>query len=694
MRTLLSLIKRQFTDDGPCFVAVAIGGIGCLLLLALLAFIYPHEYLVFQIFLFVVLPILIGTCLFAFGWAQARHDRDAVALLSVRSPGGLIVAARFVVGVMFAGIITAMVALAVAGAFMSGLLRWSMPLFSSDHVDLSAALFEIGVASYCFGVMVAPKAQKFPTALRAWPLVLVVTSLVVAKGPGRPLAAVLVPLVAVALLHLLAQVRYPHLASIPLGVTVLILTLTSLYWLRYSLDVDMARTMLAVSDDASVRCEYEFPAKRPADVYPEHDFFVHAGVHSKGFPFFHRAGLRHYFEANESGSGSLHRHFWQGRWSLSYDAPKGVFVRRSDRNALYAGSEAMAKDRTDGLGHFDSPVLCRVRWDEAVVFDRQHLRFYSLDFGAERVRCGPRLEEGTCERVVGITSMPELGICAVHGYYPSAHGQDVLYGIDSSGAYVPIIDESGAVAVLDLRTWRLTPRAGHLPAPLTWSGLGSPKPRDLSHCDVEVIVKRSENEYAGLMTASLSRQHGSVAVAVFDRDGRTIGERRSGVVFAPWLTSKYFVESLHPPVLALASFFTAYSFEAGATHRAIFLMPNSFVALQRDRQTNLFFQLLWALLFMVPGLLFAGFLGWRIVKDAGRIGLSRRSRRRWFLAALAFGLPAYITYRHSRPRVALLSCRNCGNLRRPDMDKCHHCHSEWDVPALNAPVWRVSDGSQ
>jgi len=85
-------------------------------------------------------------------------------------------------------------------------------------------------------------------------------------------------------------------------------------------------------------------------------------------------------------------------------------------------------------------------------------------------------------------------------------------------------------------------------------------------------------------------------------------------------------------------------------------------------------------------------LGWRIVKDARRIGLSRRSRRLRFFGALAFGLPAHITYRQARPRVPLLRCRNCGSLRRPDRDQCHHCRSEWDIPALNAPAWRVTDG--
>ena len=153
--------------------------------------------------------------------------------------------------------------------------------------------------------------------------------------------------------------------------------------------------------------------------------------------------------------------------------------------------------------------------------------------------------------------------------------------------------------------------------------------------------------------------------------------------------AKYIFESLHPPVLTLASFFTAYSFEAGATHRALFLMPNSFVALQRDRETNSLFQFFAAMLFLLPAMVLAAFLGWRIDRDAALMGLSQRARRLWWLGTFAFGLPAYITYRLTRPRVALALCRDCGQGRRVDQEVCHHCGSGWNVPVLEPPAWRV-----
>ena len=121
----------------------------------------------------------------------------------------------------------------------------------------------------------------------------------------------------------------------------------------------------------------------------------------------------------------------------------------------------------------------------------------------------------------------------------------------------------------------------------------------------------------------------------------------------------------------------------------MFLMPNSFVALQRDRETGFIFQLLMALVFLLPALLFAGFLSWRVVRDAAAMGLSRNARWLWGMGTLAFGLPAYITYRLTRPRVALALCRDCGQGRRVDQEVCHHCGSGWNVPVLEPPAWRV-----
>ena len=364
-------------------------------------------------------------------------------------------------------------------------------------------------------------------------------------------------------------------------------------------------------------------------------------------------------------------------------------MRCSDANTVYAGSEAIADTPTESLGRFVSPVVCCVVQDEAVVFDQGDPRLYILDFGRRRLRRGRAVMPDTFRHVVSVTSMPDLGDCSVHGHYGSARDEDVLYESASNGVFVPLFDESGAIVVLDLRTGDLIVGAGHLPAPRSPFGRASPRPRDLFACDTEILVKRPENEYAGLIAGTLSRQGESVTVAVFDSDGRLIRDNSSAIPVRPWLTTKYVTESLHPPVLALASFFTAYSFDAGATHRALFLMPNSFVAQQRDREASLFFQLLWALVFMLPGILFAGYLSWRVKVDARAIGASAWARRAWMMGTLLFGLPAYITYRLLRPKCVLMVCRDCGRGRRVDRDVCRHCGRGWESPELEPPAWRV-----
>jgi ribosomal protein L32 len=109
----------------------------------------------------------------------------------------------------------------------------------------------------------------------------------------------------------------------------------------------------------------------------------------------------------------------------------------------------------------------------------------------------------------------------------------------------------------------------------------------------------------------------------------------------------------------------------------------------RDYEGNIFYMFLIVFLLMLPGILFAGLLGWRVARDAAIIGLSHKARRFWLAGTLIFGLPAYITYRLTRPKVTLVTCANCGKPRRPDTDICHCCGSKWDVPELTPPTWRV-----
>ena len=308
-----------------------------------------------------------------------------------------------------------------------------------------------------------------------------------------------------------------------------------------------------------------------------------------------------------------------------------------------------------------------------------------------------------------------------------------------AGPYLLVLDASGRIDLLDKQTLEFVGTAGRLPDPETYFGtMPSVTPKDLLSYIVrplvlnklysddgslfkmtfgemynpEPIASRIDREYLGMYAASVSRSGTAMALAVFNAEGKrinteytrlpqyegrhTIYLQSSKAAFwnSPWAPvstiGKYLAENLHPPILSLASYFTASAFEAGSGHRALFLLPNSFVAMiGRDGRGNCAERFTSALWWMTPSIILSIWLARRIGKNAAIEGLSRKTRRRWIIGTVAFGLPAYITYRLTRPKITLVTCANCGKPRRPDMEKCHRCNSPWHVPELTPPAWRV-----
>jgi len=319
------------------------------------------------------------------------------------------------------------------------------------------------------------------------------------------------------------------------------------------------------------------------------------------------------------------------------------------------------------------------------------------------------------------------------------------YDNRDAGPYLLVLDKTSRIDLLDKEALEFAGTAGRLPAPPTYFGSkGSVTPRELldyqvqplalttyffdnpeevrvSFGDPSNLFKRSpsrvDRKYLGMFVASLSRDGTALALAVFDEKGgkinsdytkRTKQEGRytthlesSKVVFfeAPWSPAltigKYLAENLHPPILSVASYFTASAFEAAAGHRALFFLPNSFIAMKgRDGQGNFAERFLSALWLISPAIILAIWLACRVGKNAAAVGLSENTRHYWIIGTLAFGLVAYITYRLTRPKITLVTCQNCGKMRRPDMAKCHRCKSKWHVPELVPPAWRVLDGGE
>ena len=312
--------------------------------------------------------------------------------------------------------------------------------------------------------------------------------------------------------------------------------------------------------------------------------------------------------------------------------------------------------------------------------------------------------------------------------------------------YLLVLDETGRIYLLDKETLEFTSGTPEIPgsygwllAPETYFGTTRyTSSKNLSGYEIRPLVlnkyyrkdsnepkmsfgqpnesfraySKIEREYLGMFVASFSDDGTSMAFTVFDKHARKIhlehtklakqeGARTHyipsskvaywGTPWAPFSSiCKYLVENVHPPILSFASTLTASSFEAGAGYRSLFLLPNSFVAMNaRNGRGNTIERYLSSLWIMVPSIILSIWLAIRVKKDAVVTGLSENARTCWILGTLAFGLAAYITFKLTKPKIKLVTCQNCGQPRRPDMEKCHRCKSSWHVPELTPPNWRV-----
>lgn len=731
MRALSILIKRQIIDDAPFFVSALVASGIIVLLLGCLAFIYPEDLLLQMIAILISLPALVGLGFFAFGVAQTYIDRtneisEFLSALPVKR--SQILTVRIIVGILVTLTVLFLLALAITGGVLSGLLLWPDSLLPGGLFDLFIGMFLIAFSCYCLGLSVSHITQTLTGAMCVLPLVVVIVLLIVVKGLGWPLIVIALPLITASLLSLMRTSAYCPITVIATGFMVLVLLATPLHWGRYMCDVAFVANMpidahhIRISPSGLLPFEYRFDPN-------SHSLLTAvAGIESFYFPSRRREvhyilgtlGIIDYIQSREPGGQRIRLGHFGTSWDPYFDKGKGLLVDRDNSDSwhrLYIGPEGMSTTPDTNLGRFKSPVIAK-----GFVYDREYRCFFALDLKNQTIRKGPVLNDITRRPIDIIASYYRSEGCSV--YFSRPYGGDMFQGVHQTGNYLPVLDESGRIDLLDTKKLELVGYAGTLPRPQTLFGWGSRKPNDLLAYDIEIIATGAQQEYMyiGMIAASLSRQGTSMTLAVFDKEGKEVRTaqtravpyeaRFSGtglqtphtpsakaILFdVPWgpemTMTKYLLESLHPPVLTLASFFTAYSFEAGSTHRALFLMPNSFMALLRDREGSIISTFLIALLIILPAFLFAGFLGWLVVRDALVIGLSRNSRRIWLLGTLAFGLTAYITYRLTRPKITLVTCQNCGKMRRPDMAKCHRCKSDWHVPELTPPAWRVLKGAE
>ena len=418
------------------------------------------------------------------------------------------------------------------------------------------------------------------------------------------------------------------------------------------------------------------------------------------------------------------------RYEIKERMPDTTIMRKMVQ--IYVGSEGISETPDEDTGRFTSPVVdvSDIGRGQLTLYDKKLRQFFTVKFlkEVELIR-GPQLPEEDPRRPVdigllsknpGVLDLYWSPLTSQNPQEGVSYGRSVHIPIREGNSdyrperYVLVLDESGRIDLLDKETLEFAGPAGRLPAPETFFPTDkNVTPDDLLAYRILPMALKEDHKYRGLFAAAVSREGTALALAVFDANGVPIKSdqtwttvRRgniitysSSVVFfgAPWAPvmtiGKFLLENLHPPILSLASYFTAGSIEAASGHRAMFLLPNSFIAMKgRDAHENIAARFLSALALISPSIILAILLAWRVGKDAAFVGLPQKTRRFWTLGTIAFGLASYITYRLTRPKITLVTCANCGKPRRPDMETCHRCGSKWDVPELIPPVWRVVNG--
>jgi hypothetical protein len=413
------------------------------------------------------------------------------------------------------------------------------------------------------------------------------------------------------------------------------------------------------------------------------------------------------------------------------EMPDGTLTKKEIQS--FIGPEGVSEIPDNKLGRFTSVVVdvSEINMGRLTLYDKKLRQFFAVRFrqDVELIK-GPQLSEDDPRRPIDIgilSKNPDIldlywtptyllkSESNRNGKYFSRHIQKPIRETDSDYRpykYLLVLDKSGQIDLLDKEILEFAGPAGRLPAPATlFPTEKDVTPDDLLAYRVLPMALKEDHKYRGLFAASVSREGTSLTLAVFDAKGNCIeskgtsvrGGRRGGmsssraVLFGfPWAPamtiSKFLLENLQPPILSAASYFTASSFEAGSGYRALFLLPNSFIAMKgRDVSGNFAERFLIAILLISPSIILGIWLAIRIARDANVVGLPGNVRLFWIITTLSFGLTGYITYRLTRPKVTLVTCANCGKLRRPDADICHHCGSKWDVPELIPPAWRVLD---
>ncbi|MCK5269292.1 MAG: hypothetical protein KAJ46_00850, partial [Sedimentisphaerales bacterium] len=342
----------------------------------------------------------------------------------------------------------------------------------------------------------------------------------------------------------------------------------------------------------------------------------------------------------------------------------------------YAGPDGFSKTPDESLGRFSgrfikgnpSGRIC------SVIFDQKLRRFFKLDFVKQLVVKGDELAPDGQYNPVQIDRIEKMPIAIDFNLSvkkPQSQRREKtppeITEFSHRGNFILVLDETGRIDKLDRKTLKFVGTAGGIP----YRGLRSKNPAK-NRLAYKVVPLFLDDEYNGMAVTSIGRNSLIPNMLFFDKDGRAGKDRYShewGEFYREcgplYLVSRYLLENLHPPILSMAAFYTADSFDAISGQQALFVNTNSFIGMYgRDKGDSHILRFFAALFFISPSILLSVILSWRVARNATVVGLSKMTRRYWIIGVYCLSLPAYITYRLTCPKIRMVTCPNCGNLRR------------------------------
>ncbi len=388
----------------------------------------------------------------------------------------------------------------------------------------------------------------------------------------------------------------------------------------------------------------------------------------------------------------------------------------------YAGPNGIGIKPDKKLGRFGQPIGRELN-NQFLIYDSLQMRFYRIDFKDNTVTKGEKMAGELSSikpvQILELTGGQGLGraiwtppivklpqdkagpnkTSRISEYMSEAsfyHIDDWLY----SDGHIAVLDDRGAIHKLDTERLEIVGSYGYLPSVYRNDDDQMSRPDEL--LDYSVGFFERNEVLQGIHVASLSRGGSILTQIIFDEHGRFVNEKQIDLFSAGMespggplaITCRYILENLQAPALSIASYILRDRISPIAGRSGLFILPDSLECITRRSACDPYLWYAYSLLlllFISPSIILSAILATLALLNGKKLGLTTTQRKAWFFAILLLGWTIYVTYLFVRPKGAMINCKNCGKTRRPEHYQCHHCQSDWHLPELSVPGWRIVD---